>query len=47
MKVEGKVVEENGDPQSGSCQRQAHWLQDENGFTYPLAVMEGIKGIKN
>ncbi|MEL4897314.1 DNA primase, partial [Crocosphaera sp. Alani8] len=32
MKVEGKVVEENGD----------RWLKDENGVTYPLAVMEGI-----
>ena len=36
VKVQGKVVEENGD----------RWLKDENGFTYPLAVMEGIEELK-
>ena len=36
VKVQGKVVEENGD----------RWLKDENGFTYPLAVMEEIEELR-
>ncbi|MGK7954845.1 MAG: DNA primase, partial [Crocosphaera sp.] len=35
MKVQGKVVEENGD----------HCLEDKHGVTYPLGVMEEIKPI--
>ncbi len=43
VKVKGKVVEVDGAPPSGSL--RSRQLQDKQGFTYPLAVIENIQPI--